>query len=63
MAGPDGTTALAPGRSFGAVAAGYAALRPGYPADAVAHLLGPPRDPSRVLDLPYRTTAYRLTPG
>ncbi|WP_369130933.1 class I SAM-dependent methyltransferase [Modestobacter roseus] len=40
--------------SFGAVAAEYAALRPSYPADAVAFLLGPaPRgvEPLRVLDL------------
>ncbi len=35
--------------SFGAVAADYAALRPGYPADAVAFLLG--NRPRRVLDL------------
>jgi SAM-dependent methyltransferase len=35
--------------SFGAVAADYAALRPGYPADAVAFLLG--ARPLRVLDL------------
>ena len=35
--------------SFGSVAAGYAALRPGYPADAVAFLLG--AAPVRVLDL------------
>ena len=35
--------------SFGAVAADYAALRPGYPADAVAFLLGD--RPRRVLDL------------
>lgn len=35
--------------SFGAVAADYAALRPGYPADAVAFLLGD--RPLRVLDL------------
>ncbi|MGY1843215.1 class I SAM-dependent methyltransferase [Modestobacter sp. SYSU DS0875] len=35
--------------SFGAVAAEYAALRPSYPADAVAFLLGP--RPLRVLDL------------
>jgi SAM-dependent methyltransferase len=35
--------------SFGSVAADYAALRPGYPADAVAFLLGP--RPLRVLDL------------
>ncbi|GAB3363494.1 class I SAM-dependent methyltransferase [Modestobacter lapidis] len=35
--------------SFGAVAADYAALRPGYPAEAVAFLLG--KRPRRVLDL------------
>jgi SAM-dependent methyltransferase len=35
--------------SFGAVAADYAALRPGYPAEAVAFLLG--SRPLRVLDL------------
>jgi SAM-dependent methyltransferase len=35
--------------SFGAVAADYAALRPGYPADTVAFLLGD--RPLRVLDL------------
>jgi SAM-dependent methyltransferase len=35
--------------SFGTVAAAYAALRPGYPADAVAFLLGD--RPRRVLDL------------
>ncbi|MGY1591103.1 class I SAM-dependent methyltransferase [Geodermatophilus sp. SYSU D00708] len=35
--------------SFGSVAAGYAALRPTYPADAVAFLLG--ERPRRVLDL------------
>jgi SAM-dependent methyltransferase len=35
--------------SFGSVAADYAALRPGYPADAVAFLLG--TAPRRVLDL------------
>jgi SAM-dependent methyltransferase len=35
--------------SFGSVAAAYAALRPGYPADAVAFLLG--ERPRRVLDL------------
>ena len=45
MAGPPSR-----GRSFGSVAAGYAALRPGYPADAVAHLLGRGR-PLRVLDV------------
>lgn len=36
--GPDARDARA--RSFGSVAAGYAALRPTYPADAVAFLLG-----------------------
>ncbi|MGY1739262.1 MULTISPECIES: class I SAM-dependent methyltransferase [unclassified Blastococcus] len=35
--------------SFGSVAADYAALRPGYPPEAVAFLLG--RHPRRVLDL------------
>jgi SAM-dependent methyltransferase len=35
--------------SFGSVAADYAALRPGYPADAVGFLLG--NRPRRVLDL------------
>ena len=40
MAGPDDGGARSPGRSFGSVAAGYAAQRPSYPADAVAHLLG-----------------------
>jgi SAM-dependent methyltransferase len=35
--------------SFGSVAADYAVLRPGYPADAVAFLLG--GRPQRVLDL------------
>ncbi len=35
--------------SFGSVAADYAALRPGYPADAVGFLLG--HRPRRVLDL------------
>ena len=35
--------------SFGSVAADYAALRPGYPADAVVFLLG--ERPLRVLDL------------
>jgi SAM-dependent methyltransferase len=39
------------GRSFGSVASGYAALRPTYPADAVAFLLGPDSSPGRVLDL------------
>lgn len=38
-------------RSFGSVASGYAALRPTYPDDAVAFLIGHSRDPLRVLDL------------
>jgi SAM-dependent methyltransferase len=37
--------------SFGSVAAEYAALRPGYPADVVAFLLGRAARPLRVLDL------------
>jgi hypothetical protein len=74
--------------SFGSVAAEYAALRPGYPADAVAFLVGEGRrrvldlgagtglltgvrellaehpDTRRreLLELPYVTRAYRLTP-
>jgi SAM-dependent methyltransferase len=51
-------------RSFGAVAAGYAALRPTYPADAVAFLLGD--RPLRVLDLGAGTgllTGVVLTAG
>jgi SAM-dependent methyltransferase len=36
-------------RSFGSVAAEYAALRPGYPPDVVAFVLG--TEPRRVLDL------------
>jgi SAM-dependent methyltransferase len=39
------------GRSFGSVAAGYAAHRPTYPADAVEFLLGPGSPPRQVLDL------------
>ena len=50
MAGPDEDELQARARSFGSVAAGYAALRPSYPADAVGCLLG--REGSRdVLDL------------
>jgi len=49
VAGPDGSGPLPRARSFGTVAVGYAALRPGYPADAVAHLLGGGR--RQVLDL------------
>ncbi len=51
MAGPDDVGARSPGRSFGSVAAGYAAQRPGYPADAVAHVLGRRGGPRRVLDV------------
>ena len=51
MAGPDDGGARSPGRSFGSVAAGYAARRPSYPADAVAHLLGEGGGPRRVLDV------------
>ena len=36
----DGGPPRSRGRSFGAVAAGYAALRPTYPAEAVAFLVG-----------------------
>ncbi len=46
----DADARQARGRSFGAVAAGYAALRPTYPAEAVAFLLGD-GGPLRVLDL------------
>ncbi|HZB19181.1 MAG TPA: methyltransferase domain-containing protein [Blastococcus sp.] len=46
----DGRPPRSRGRSFGAVAAGYAALRPTYPAEAVAFLLGD-GGPRRVLDL------------
>jgi SAM-dependent methyltransferase len=50
--------------SFGSVAADYAVLRPGYPADAVAFLLG--TRPRRVLDLGAGTgllTGELLTAG
>ena len=50
MTGSDADALQARGRSFGAVAAGYAALRPTYPAEAVAFLLGD-GGPRRVLDL------------
>lgn len=50
MTGPDGEALQTRGRSFGAVAAGYAALRPTYPAAAVAFLLGGD-GPLCVLDL------------
>ena len=48
MTDPDEMQARS--RSFGSVAAGYAAHRPTYPADAVAFLVGRER-PLRVLDL------------
>ncbi|SDF61283.1 Methyltransferase domain-containing protein [Blastococcus aurantiacus] len=51
MAGPDDGGARSPGRSFGSVAAGYAAQRPSYPSDAVAHLLGRGGGPRQVLDV------------
>ncbi|WP_346621458.1 methyltransferase domain-containing protein [Blastococcus montanus] len=50
MTGPDEDVLQARARSFGSVAAGYAALRPSYPADAVGFLLGR-RRPRDVLDL------------
>ncbi|MGY2067227.1 class I SAM-dependent methyltransferase [Blastococcus sp. SYSU DS0619] len=49
MPGPD-EVLRARARSFGGVAAGYAALRPTYPADAVAFLVGRDR-PLDVLDV------------
>jgi SAM-dependent methyltransferase len=50
VTGPDEDVLQARARSFGSVAAGYAALRPTYPADAVGFLLGGDR-PLDVLDL------------
>ena len=65
---PDGEPAPATWRqrrtSFGSVAAGYAAHRPDYPADAVAFLVG--TSPRRVLDLGAGTgllTGVLLTAG
>ncbi len=49
MTGLDEDELRARARSFGSVAAEYAALRPGYPADAVAFLVGD--GARRVLDL------------
>ena len=49
MVGPESPDWQARARSFGAVAAEYAALRPGYPRDAVDFLLGTRQ--RRVLDL------------
>jgi SAM-dependent methyltransferase len=49
VSGPGEPDRQARARSFGSVAADYAALRPGYPADALAFVLG--RRPRRVLDL------------
>jgi SAM-dependent methyltransferase len=51
VGGPDSGGGRSPGRSFGSVAAGYAELRPGYPADAVAFLLRPREQPLQVLDV------------
>jgi SAM-dependent methyltransferase len=50
VTGPDEEALQARGRSFGAVASGYATLRPTYPPDAVAFLLEGDR-PLDVLDL------------
>ena len=49
MAQPEEAAPRERGLSFGSVAAEYAALRPGYPADAVRFLTGD--RPRRVLDL------------
>ena len=49
MSGPQEGDRQARARSFGAVAAEYATLRPGYPADALSFVLG--ECPCRVLDL------------
>jgi ubiquinone/menaquinone biosynthesis C-methylase UbiE len=49
VSGPGEPGWQARARSFGAVAAEYAALRPGYPADALTFVLG--SRPRRVLDL------------
>ena len=49
MTGPHGDEMRARARSFGSVAAEYAALRPVYPTDAVAFLVG--EGARRVLDL------------
>jgi SAM-dependent methyltransferase len=48
---PDPEDLRARGRSFGSVAGGYAALRPSYPADAVAFLLETDGPPRRTLDV------------
>lgn len=49
MSGPGQPDRQARAHSFGSVAAEYAALRPSYPADALAFVLG--ERPRRVLDL------------
>jgi SAM-dependent methyltransferase len=49
VSGPGQLDRQARARSFGSVAADYAALRPSYPADALAFVLG--ERPRRVLDL------------
>ena len=62
--GPDPDTWRQRRTSFGSVAAGYAAHRPDYPADAVAFLVG--ASPRRVLDLGAGTgllTGVLLTAG
>jgi SAM-dependent methyltransferase len=62
--GPDPDTWRQRRTSFGSVAAGYAAHRPDYPADAVAFLVG--TSPRRVLDLGAGTgllTGVLLTAG
>lgn len=51
MAGPGERGARSPGRSFGSVATGYAARRPSYPADSVAHLVGEGGGARHVLDV------------
>lgn len=51
MAGPGEHGAPSPGRSFGSVAAGYAAQRPSYPSEAVPHLLGRGDGLRQVLDV------------
>jgi SAM-dependent methyltransferase len=51
VAGPGEHGERSPGRSFGSVAAGYAARRPSYPADAVTHLVGEGGASRQVLDV------------
>jgi hypothetical protein len=63
VAGPDDGGARSPGRSFGSVATGYAAQRPGYPAVAVTHLLGRGGGPQEVLDVGAGTGLRRPLTG